>query len=364
MVKRILLLAFLITFGIIVVSIFATNPQKRVGSPVTEEFKRKEPILIRGSIPYWDQDKASASFSGNVSKFNYVSLYWYYLGADGQIKKYRASREDKNIIKFAHDNNIKVSAIITNNLDDEGLGWNSKRVEENIKDSNAREKHSENIKNLLIEKNFDGVIIDYELVRADQKENFTKFMEELSKKLKPENKLITVSLHPKTGNSINGEEIGRFQDWKELAKYADQLSIMSFGEHEDEGEPGPISSIPWMESIIGYVQSLKINPEKFFLGIGTFGYKWQTDSDKAAEGLTFEQVQKILSDNQIEVNWNETYKSPYFEYEKSGTEYVVWFENAQSVGEKLNLADKKGFGGVNFWRLGGEDPKIWELIKN
>lgn len=329
---------------------------------VDQEYKRDKQLLLRGSIPYWDQEKAYSSFSQNVGKFDYISLYWYYLGADGTIKKYRGAKEDTSIIKFAHDNNVKVGAIVTNLLDDEELGWNSKRVEKFITDDEIREQHAREIRDKLNSTGFDGVIVDYELVDANQKENFTKFIKVLSSQIHKDGKFVTVALHPKSGDDKKGEEISRFQDWKEIARYADQLSIMAYGEHGDEGEAGPIASIGWVEEIVNYALSLKIPREKLFLGIPLYGYKWQKDSSENAEGLTFEQVQKIVNKNQIEILWKEEVKSPYFEYEEDGDEYEVWFENARSVAEKINLADTKGFAGINFWRLGGEDPQIWEKV--
>ena len=362
MVRRILVWLFVATVAVLVSAIFLKKGQIPNNLTHTQEYKRDNPVMIRGSIPYWEQEKAFLSFSQNAGKFDYISLYWYYLGPDGQVKKYRGAREDQNIIKFAHDNNVKVGAIITNLLDDEDLGWNSPRVEAWIKNDSAIETHVNSIGEKLKSAGFDGVILDYELVNKNQKENFSKFVKVLSEKMHKDGKFVTVVLHPKTGQNKKGEEIGQFQDWKEIAKYADQLSIMGYSEHGDEDEAGPIASVGWVDSIVNYALSLKIPREKLFLGIPLYGYRWQVDSDENAEGLTFSQIQKIIAANQIEVKWDETFKSPYFEYEKDGEEYIVWFENAGSVSEKMTLADKKGLGGVNFWRLGDEDPKIWDQL--
>src|SRR3990167_7515150 len=362
MVKRILLWIFLAAAAILASAIFFTENNIPNNLVPKEEFKRDSPILIRGSIPYWEQEKAFLSFSQNAAKFDYISLYWYYLGPDGKVKKYRGAKEDLNITKLAHDNNVKAGAIVTNLLDDEDLGWNSERVEVWIKNDKVIETHAKAIVEKLKSTGFDGVILDYELVNKSQKENFSKFVKELSLQMHQEGKFVTVALHPKTADGKKGEEIGQFQDWKEISKYADQLSIMGYSEHGDEGEAGPIASVGWVESIVNYALSLDVPREKLFLGIPLYGYRWQIGSDVNAEGLTFAQVEKIIATNKIEVQWDETFKSPYFEYEKAGNHYVVWFENAGSVSEKMTLADKKGLGGVNFWRLGDEDPQIWDQL--
>ena len=43
--------------------------------------------------------------------------------------------------------------------------------------------------------------------------------------------------------------------------------------------------------------------------------------------------------------------------------HEVWFENGPSVEVKVQLAREAGFGGVTFWRLGGEDPEVWERVR-
>src|SRR3990167_297317 len=209
MVRRILIWLFLATVAVLASAFFFTKGQVPDDVTHTEQYKRDKPVLIRGSIPYWEQEKAFLSFSQNAGKFDYISLYWYYLGADGTIKKYRGAKEDQNIIKLAHDNNVKVAAIVTNLLDDEDLGWNSARVEAWIKNDKAIDTHVKTIGEKLKTVGFDGVIIDYELMDAKQKENFSEFIEELARQLHKDGKFVTVAVHPKTGENVKGEEIGR-----------------------------------------------------------------------------------------------------------------------------------------------------------
>src|SRR3990167_11347314 len=168
MVRRILIWLFLATVAVLASAFFFTKGQVPDDVTHTEQYKRDKPVMIRGSIPYWEQEKAFLSFSQNAGKFDYISLYWYYLGADGQVKKYRGAKEDLNIIKLAHDNNVKAGAIVTNLLDDEDSGWNSERVEMWIKNDQVIQEHTEAIVEKLKTVGFDGVIVDYELVDKNQ----------------------------------------------------------------------------------------------------------------------------------------------------------------------------------------------------
>lgn len=321
--------------------------------------KEQAHFEVRGSIPYWDQENAINSFKENVNAFSQVPVFWFYLDTEGSVKKYKSADIDSELIDFAHEQSIKISALIAN-LPEDG-DWDSERVSKVIGTSSSRKKHIQEIVDLVNKYNFDGVSIDYEAVAGRERTNFSAFIKELSVALGRENKFLGVALHPKTSNSMGQY---RFQDWEELAKYADELYIMSYGENYDEGSAGPIASLPWVKRIVDYTKSLNVPLEKFFLGIPLYGYDWNMDNDDAAEGLTYRDVLSLLSDNNLELEFDQDLASPHFHYEdESGDEHEVWFENAKSVEAKVRLAKDAGFGGVTFWRLGNEDLQVWEAVR-
>ncbi len=315
-------------------------------------------LKIKASIPYWEQEKAYQSFRNNIDKFDYVNLFWYYLGSDNTIEKYEYANEDTNIIRFAKTNNVKVIATITN-LPEKG-GWDSERVEEMLKTPTSRKKHIHDIATKLRELKFDGINIDYEEVDPSERNHFSAFIRELSVSLHKENKLLTISLHPKTHQS---EGLGRFQDWKTLTKNADQLTIMAFNEHWDDSQAGPIASITWVNEIIAYARLKNIPKEKIYLGIPLFGYDWNRNNELPADGLTFTDVQQLLIAYKAERKWHEVLKSPYFFYRDGKDTHEVWYEDKDSIQEKIALAEKSGLAGISFWRLGDEDERLWSIIK-
>lgn len=332
------------------------KPTERLESTQAPSKSRFE---TKGSIPYWDQDRAFSTFTENVRTFDYINIFWYYLGEEGTVEKYRDATEDKKIIDFARENNTKALAVVTNLSDKKGSTWDSKIVEDAIKDKTTRDKHVGNIAAKIEEFDFDGVTIDYEEVEESQKEKFSLFIENLSAVMNQNGKIVAVAIHPKTSDSSGN---GAFQDWETLAKHADHLNIMVYNEHWDESKAGPIASIPWIRRVISYAKSLSVPSEKIFLGIPLYGYDWNKDDDSAAKGLTYNEVEQLLIENDEDIKWHEEFRSPYFFYKSEGDTHEVWFENAHSVAEKIRIAKKAGFAGVTFWRLGGEDQNVWEAV--
>lgn len=326
--------------------------------------ERTTALKVKGAIPYWDQKRAFSSFKDNVEAIDEITLFWYYVDDEGNVRKYKDAKEDESIVDFAHENGVKALAVITN-LPEEG-NWDPDNIERAIKDPNKRQEHIQEILELLNEHNFDGVNIDYEELRDYQKDDFTLFIKELSSALHEQGKIVGVSLHPKSGEFIPYEDNGsRAQDWQAIAQHADRLYIMSYGEHWDASNPGPIASINWDARIIGYAQSLNLPLEKIYFGIPLYGQKWEKDKKKSGVGLEYEEIAKLLERKGIEAKWDEKAKSPFFTYEEKGKTYEVWYEDKRSVAEKVDLAEKTGMGGIFFWRLGREDPRVWEhLVKD
>ena len=60
--------------------------------------------------------------------------------------------------------------------------------------------------------------------------------------------------------------------------------------------------------------------------------------------------------------WDETTCQNYLETDIGGTKYQVWLEDAESIQVKLNVMKANEIGGVAVWRLGYEDPTIWNVI--
>lgn len=357
-----LLLVFALFVGLIKVSMRSSKQKdilRKEEIIPRNMVSKKTQVFVKAAIPYWDQENALLSFREHIDYIDYINLFWYYVEEVGTIATYQYAKEDKEIIDFAHKHSVKVFAVITN-LPEQG-SWDSRRVELVIKDRSSREKHIENIVTKLELFGFDGVDIDYEEVEASEKEDFSLFIKELSNTLHKRGKIVAVALHPKTIHSQKGN--GEFQDWKKISDYADHLNIMAYGEHWDESEAGPIASIGWVKSILEYAKGLTISPEKFFLGIPLYGYDWNKDDGEVAEGLTYIDVQSLLRKYNAKEYWDESPKSPSFFYTRNGEKHEVWFENAESIKEKILLADGAGLGGVSFWRLGREDSRIWSMLE-
>jgi spore germination protein len=207
---------------------------------------------------------------------------------------------------------------------------------------------------------FDGINIDYEALRRNQKNQFTQFIQLLGERLDEEDKLLGVAIHPKTGENKPDEANGsQAQDLAALGEASDHLYLMTYDEHNDSSVPGAISSLDWTEEVVTYALSQGVSSEKLFLGVPLYGYEWNLSSG-SARGLEYTEVLPLTQGVSLRTDSASLEKT--FSYQRGASTFEVWYNDADSVAGKAKLAADMGLKGIALWRLGREDPNIWPTL--
>src|SRR3989344_4976305 len=170
--KRLIVLVFLIIIAGLIY-IFSTNRTSTLNVPPPKPLHK---LSYMGSIGI-GKDKVEqgiSSFKQNYQKLDHLSLYWYNLDSGNKISRDVSVSADMetDIIVFARQNGKKVMFGISDHGEAEKAD-DFLNSEENQKD------HIAKIISLLDEEGYDGVIIDYEELRDDQEEDFTKYMRKI-----------------------------------------------------------------------------------------------------------------------------------------------------------------------------------------
>lgn len=324
---------------------------------------------VYGWIPYWDGEAVN-SFYENSDKIDGIGLFWYKLTEDGQIQPYQETVEDLRIIEHAHERDIEVYALVAN-LPEEGeqaQDWDAVRVERVIANEEARSQHIEDLVNLVVYKNFDGLALDYENLEVSQRDNFSQFVEELAQRLHNNNKTLEIAIHPKTSDNQATQFEGAIaQDYTELAKHADGLHFMMYTQNGIHSSPAPPVTIDWTESVLDYAQQSGVPQEKIILGVGLFGTHWQIENNNfqgTSSDLTFNQIQaEIQNIENVNIVRDVRTQSVEATYQRDDLFHVVWYNDAQSIKKMQELARNHNLVGISLWRLGGEDENVWDIIE-
>ncbi len=216
----------------------------------------------------------------------------------------------------------------------------------------------ENICRLVKEKGHNGVDLDFEAVSAARRDDYPAFVRELKAAL-GQDYIVSLSVTCRNNDSQTWKD---GYDYAALAKAADQVLIMFYDQHYGGGPPGPIAGADWMEESILYL--LKYIPkDKFHAGLGAYGRNWVIGGSGSAEFIA--NAFNLAASTGAEIQRDEASGVPWFKYTADdGRERVVWFEDAQSLGQKAALAKKYNLAGITVWRMGVIPDEVWLSIVN
>ncbi|MFX4262463.1 glycosyl hydrolase family 18 protein [Pelotomaculum propionicicum] len=107
----------------------------------------------------------------------------------------------------------------------------------------------------------------------------------------------------------------------------------------------------------------KVPTEKISLGIASYGYDWLSGGTRANVVTTLDVMQKT-GHGGFTAGWDEPSRTPFVKYRDSqGRDREIWFENSAGAGHKMALVKRYRLAGFYFWRLGYEDAKFWQTVR-
>lgn len=285
----------------------------------------------------------------NADVIDEVNFVWYTLHEGGKIE---GSVLSSQALAAARDAGLRIVPSIANS------GFNRDIVLQAIGKPADRARHVQELAALVEDNGYDGLDIDYESLAAEDREVFSLFIEELAAALHDNGRILSIAVHAKTDDA--GTWGGpAAQDWPRLGAVVDEFKIMTYDYHYAGGEAGPIAPLDWVDQVLDYAATV-VPPELTWVGVHFYGYDWLGN---AAEGLEWQQVVKRAAQNDAQVQRDEPGEA-WFTYD--GGRHTVYFTDAQALDERLAdvLARHPRLAGAAIWRLGGEDPGNWDVIRS
>lgn len=266
----------------------------------------------------------------------------------------------KTLVDSLHARNVKVVPFLSNHWD-RAKGVNALK---------NKEKLSTDIANAIATYNLDGVNVDIENVTHTERDAYTELVRLLRQKI-PANKEVSVSVAANPYGWNNGWQ-GSY-DYAALGKVSDHLMIMTYDEHYEGGDAGPVASNDFVENSIKYALQY-VPASKIVLGIPFFGRVW-SDSGFNGQGIAISRVDEFQKNYNGKITYDKKSESPKLEFTVSKTDnnvkivnkaltagkYTIWYENDQSIKNKLSFVSKYDLKGSGSWSLGNENKSIWDF---
>lgn len=290
-----------------------------------------------------------------LPSLTYIAPFSYETGADGSL----SSLPDGFMIETALRSGVKPVMTLTNitpdgNFDGEIL---NSLVRENS------ETFFENVLNVLQEKNYYGVNIDFEYIPGGLREEYNRFIENFVEILHENGYTAAAALAPKTRSDQPGV-LYEGHDYAAVGAAVDKAILMTYEWGYTYGPPRAVAPINEVERVVQYALT-EIPKEKIMISIPNYGYDWTLPYTPGRPARTVSNGEAVMLASRYgaEIQFDETAKTPYFYYTANNTEHIVWFEDARSVEAKLRLIDKYSLSGVSYWTVNSYFPQMY-IVQN
>ncbi len=289
----------------------------------------------------------------------YLSIFSYQINRDATLNDIN----DEPLIKAARENNTAPMMVITN-LSQEG-GFSSDLASTILNSENLQNKLLDNVVNILQQKNYFGLDIDFEYIYPRDREKYNSFLRKTVNRLRPLGYIITTALAPKTSADQKGL-LYEAHDYTVHGRLVDHVILMTYEWGYTFGPPLAVAPINQVRNVLDYAVTV-IPPEKILMGMPNYGYDWTLPYQKgtAAKTISNTGAVDLARERGAFIKFDDESQAPFFNYyDDNGKEHVVWFEDARSIQAKLNLVEEYGLEGVSYWTIGRYFPQNWLVLSS
>jgi spore germination protein len=285
-----------------------------------------------------------------------VDFDWYQSQGDGSVA---ARHENLDLVAAARSRGLNVFATVTNQPAG-SLSFSRDIAAAILATPASRRRHIENLVTLVETKGFDGIDLDWEALKAGDREPYATFVEELAAALHARGRFLSVAVFPKTQDPGRWDS-QRSMDYKRLGAAADEFKLMTYNFSGPWGTPGPQMPLAWADKVLSFAQS-RVPAHKIYLGIPFYGYDWHAGTATAVlpRGVSAAAARYGVKPGRDAASGEATLRFT----DAAGVTHVVYYQDEGAIGAKLDLLRKRHprIAGVALWVMGQEDPAFWKVV--
>ena len=304
---------------------------------------------------YYSEYASAPNRNGTtIEGINVVSPSFFSLIKNGDGKlNVNVGDSGINYINWAKQNNYEIWAMVSNN---------------SYKDTTSKILNSYTLRTNLINNivyvantyNLDGINIDFENMKEEDKDVFSRFIIELEPKLKEAGKTLTVDVTAPDG----GETWSMCYDRNVIGDVADYIVFMAYDQYGSSSpKEGTTAGYNWVETNLKkFIDREEINSNKIILGIPLYTRLWKEENGKITSNtVNIKDVNTVIPSD-VSRNWDKDLRQYYVEYMQGNTVYKMWIEDEESIKEKVGLVKEYNLAGTAAWEKDRESENIWTVI--
>ena len=304
-----------------------------------------------GSAP----DRSGATIEG----INVVSPAFFYINENGELEE-NIGNSGKEYIKWAHNNGYKVWPMVSNAY----AAKESLDITSNImKNYENRKELIESIVEKCVKYDLDGINIDFENMYAEDKDLYSRFIIELTPRLKEIGMVTSVDVTAPDG----GETWSMCFDRHVIGDVADYIIFMAYDQNGiSSNKPGTTAGYNWVKlNLVKFLQTEEIEPERLILAVPFYTRVWTTNSSGeivSKNTISMKDIDKIIPEG-TNKTWDDELKQNYVEYMDGNNKKQIWIEDIDSLKAKISLIKENDLAGVASWQKDMETEEVWQMFK-
>lgn len=334
----------------------------KVANTVVVREEMQETKQIEGKVnmvwDYYSEVTSAPDRTGvTMDGVNVVSPAFFHLNTSGELTE-NVGTQGQAYIDWAHSNGYKVWPMVQN------AGNGMLNVTSNImNDYNKRQKLINQIVNYCVKYKLDGINIDFENMKKEDKDMYSRFIIELTPRLKDMGIVVSVDVTAPDGS----ETWSLCFDRNVIGDVADYIIFMAYDQYGiSSNKSGTTAGYDWVNlSLNKFLKTEEIESDKIILAIPLYTRLWtEGSSGKVVKQSTvsMKNIDSILPSG-VNKQWDDNLKQYYVEYQDGQYTKKMWIEDEKSLKEKINLINSNNLGGVASWEKGMETDNFWTFLK-
>lgn len=329
---------------------------------VREELKEESQVngKINMTWDYYSEVSSAPDREGTaINGLNVVSPSFFYIDENGRFID-NVGNSGQNYIEWAHNNGYKVWPMVSN----APAAKSSLEITSQVMNSyDNRKKLINNIINMCVKYDLDGINIDFENMKQEDKDMYSRFIIELVPRMKEIGLVTSVDVTAPDG----GETWSLCFDRHVIGDVADYIIFMAYDEYGVSSEKaGTTAGYDWVKlNLDKFLKTEEIESNKIILGIPFYTRLWTGNSNGELINTTTVSMKNInnVLPNDVERKWDDELKQDYVQYEEDGNIKKMWVEDTNSLKNKVALVKENNLAGVASWQKDMETEDVWEMLK-
>jgi hypothetical protein len=299
---------------------------------------------IQAWAVYFDGDRGLAELQQHGGLFDRVSLFAYELDSNGSPVS--APGMEQMLVRFlrlAGEKQFDAWVTVVNDVrygSDSVVAKDSTLVHELLADSVRRQTHARELAVRASDAGFQGLHLDYEQISSSDSSEYRAFITELDAELRRRGLELEVVVEPGRGPLP--------------APASANVVVMAYDLFGTHSGPGPRST-PTFVTELG-ARAAVDHDSAAALAVAVRGFAWSPDGE--VNSLDWSDGQQRAAAAPSSRRNSDDVPSASL---GDGTE--IWFEDKASLISKWRAAWEAGFRRLAIWRLGGNDERLFDLLR-